>query len=298
MADSQLVVFGDSVEWGQGLLDGQKFSSQLAKRLSLTVNMQAHSGATIGIGDAHAGRCGPEVPLHYPTVVQQVQGFQGDPASVSWILVNGGINDISIEVILNPLTHDDRLRFLIQKHCHDDMLALLKMILARFNNPATRIVVTGYFPIFSSKSDLAKILPFLSAISIAVPPQLADELSQRFARESVDNAMIFWKESRTQLQAAVADLQSSRVVFVDAPFTEDNSMFTDSSWLFNVHFMIDPFGLQPEDAVAADRRKACVQCHPLDPFAQAVCFIASAGHPNPTGANAYFTAIAGALGMP
>ena len=297
MADSQLVVFGDSVEWGQGLLGEQKFSSQLATKLALTVNVQAHSGATIGIGDNHRGQCGPEVPLHYPTIVQQVQGFQGDPASVSLILVDGGINDIGVETILNPLVSDDRLRFLVKRYCHDEMTTLLKTILGRFNNPATKIVVTGYFPIFSPKSDLAKILPFLSAISIAVPPQFAEELGQRFASESVDNAMIFWNESRAQLQAAVADIQSPRVTFVDAPFTEDNAMFTDTSWLFNVHFAADPFGLQPEDPAAGDRHAACIKCFPFNPFEQGVCFIASAGHPNPTGASVYFKAIAGALGI-
>ena len=54
MAPSKLVVFGDSVNWGQGLLTPHKFSTLVKKSLAtqglnLDVQMVAHSGATIGV---------------------------------------------------------------------------------------------------------------------------------------------------------------------------------------------------------------------------------------------------------
>jgi len=64
VANRLLVVLGDSVTWGQGHLDQNKFVNVVAGRRQLTVRMHAHSGATIGVGDMHEGACRPEAPNH------------------------------------------------------------------------------------------------------------------------------------------------------------------------------------------------------------------------------------------
>src|SRR5512144_2274746 len=97
---SKLTVFGDSVNWGQGLLTQHKFSTLVRERLArngtpLTVEMLAHSGATIGArGPATRTRIDGEVPVSSPTVMEQVASYDGDPDDVAMIVLNGGINDI------------------------------------------------------------------------------------------------------------------------------------------------------------------------------------------------------------
>src|SRR5258708_26456358 len=101
---STLLILGDSVTWGQGLLPVHKISTIVATQINASPKMLAHSGATIGIGDSNFDVMpSPEVPNSYPTIIEQVDKFIGDQADVQWILMNGGINDVDIRSILNPL---------------------------------------------------------------------------------------------------------------------------------------------------------------------------------------------------
>src|SRR4051794_34449706 len=102
MADKNVVVYGDSVTWGQGHKDGNKFANQVASALGATVKMIAHSGATIGRGDAQTGSGGPESPNHYPTILQQLAAASDDPDQAAVVIVDGGINDIGVPTILSP----------------------------------------------------------------------------------------------------------------------------------------------------------------------------------------------------
>jgi len=299
MSDRNLVVFGDSVTWGQGHLDKNKFAIRVADARSLHVRMFAHSGAIIGVGDSQTGGCGPEAPNHYPTILQQLAAAADDPQAAAVVLVDGGINDVSIQTILNPFTTDKSLKRLTRRYCHDDLSDLLTRLLARYSSQDTIIVVTSYFPIFSHKSQLDGVLNYLAGMAIAPPIGLRTLDEQRaFALRSVDLALLFWTESQAQLQAAVAEMKSPRVVLADVPFTEDNAMFTGHPWLFNVHLKTDSFRLVPEDDVIALRHEQCVKCHPNDPLGLAVsaCDIASAGHPNVIGAEQFATTILGVLG--
>src|ERR1051325_9082990 len=153
MSDTNVVVYGDSVTWGQGHTDGHKFESQVASALGATVKMMAHSGATIGRGDTQTGSCGPESPNHYPTILQQLAGASDDPDRAAVVIVDGGINDIGVSTILSPITSNKFLRNVTRRYCHDDMVFLLTQVLARYQSASTRIVVTSYFPVFSTKSD-------------------------------------------------------------------------------------------------------------------------------------------------
>jgi hypothetical protein len=176
------------------------------------------------------------------------------------------------------------------------MFTLLQTVLARFQNNTTRIVVTSYFPIFSPKSDFKLLLDYLShGLFIAPSPAMTSRAQvEAFAIRSVHLAMLFWTESRKQLRAAVNATGSSRVFFADVPFTEDNAMFVkDTAWLYNVH--LEGGGLVAEDPLAESRKADCKLCHPADWIQQAGCDVASAGHPNVLGANAFAKTILGVL---
>jgi GDSL-like Lipase/Acylhydrolase family len=286
VANRLLVVLGDSVTWGQGHLDQNKFVNIVAGRRRLTVRTHAHSGATIGVGDVQEGPCQPEAPNHYPTILQQLVACTDDPSQTDLVVIDGGINDISVETILNPFTSDNYLRNVTRRYCHDDIVTLVKAVLAKFPDAVTRIVVTGYFPIFSPKSDFDQVPYLLAARGIAPPPMLDSSVERKaFTLRSVDLAMLFWQESRAQLARAVASVGSNRVFFADVPFTEDNAMFASMPWLWNVHF--HGGRLVPEDDVISSRHQECVLCHLHQPFKVPACDIASAGHPNTAGSDRF-----------
>ena len=296
MASDYLVVLGDSVTWGQGLRDRNKFSDQVAKHLSLDPRMHAHSGATIGRGDNQTGHCGPEAPHHYPTILQQLEVADEEPDRVKLVLVDGGINDISVQKLLSPLTTDKELRNLTRRYCLDDMFYLLQRVLDRFSGRDTKVVLTSYFPIFSNESDFRMVIRYLAELGLAPAPGIAGDDGQRaFALRSVELALLFWKESATRLAEAVQQTGSTRVRFANVPYTEANAMFTPNRWLFDVHFDTSTGRLVPEDEVIQERHQQCRLCHLGNPGAVSVCDIASAGHPNVAGAAQFARAVINVL---
>lgn len=102
---AHLVTLGDSVHWGQGLLQAHKLHTLVGSEMrktqpGLVDHFLAHSGATIGVGaTVKRQRVHGEVPIAYPTILEQVEGFFGAPADATVVLVNGGINDIDIRNI-------------------------------------------------------------------------------------------------------------------------------------------------------------------------------------------------------
>jgi hypothetical protein len=213
-----------------------------------------------------------------------------DPSGTDLVIVDGGINDISVETILSPLTSEAYLCNLIRRYCHDDMLQLLQLLLGKFTFDTTRVVVTSYFPIFSHKSDFHCVLQYLAHLGIAPSPMLRTDLEREaFALRSVELALLFWQESRSQLARAVATIGLDRVRFVDVPFQETNAMFAPDAWLFNVH--LADGRLVPEDDVIEARHQQCVLCHLHEPFKVPACDIASAGHPNVRGSQQFADAI-------
>ena len=288
MSEKQLVVFGDSVTWGQGHVEQNKFSRLVADSLSLEVRMFAHSGATIGVGDSQTGGCGPEAPTQYPTVLQQLEAAGDDPTAAAVVLVDGGINDISVQTIVNPLTSDKHLKNVVRRYCHDDMLHLLYRILDRFKSDETPIVVTSYFPIFSHKSEFDGVLHYLQDSRSPHQSRSARKLSAK-PLPSAPSTWLYCSGTsrRTHLKAAVREVGSDRARFADVPFQEENAMFAKDAWLFNVHVESSPFRLVPEDDVINERHRQCIACHPGDPLGIGTCDIASAGHPNVKGARQF-----------
>jgi lysophospholipase L1-like esterase len=103
MANSfRIVNLGDSVPWGQGLLEAEKYDILVKAALSakypggVTLERSAHSGAVIGAGIATGTSAPGEVPVARPTIIEQCEQFANAPETVDLVLVNGGINDVGV----------------------------------------------------------------------------------------------------------------------------------------------------------------------------------------------------------
>lgn len=297
--------------WGQGLADGfggPKYAYQLAARLgghdAVEAYMRAHSGAVIQT--TNGGLCGvsPEVPEATPTVMEQVDAVP-EPASIELVLLNGGINDVSIDTILDPLTDPADLHAATVNACYLGMKVLLAKAADVFSNPNCRFVVTGYYPILSSESDLLS-LPvddplghFLGLFGLGVPRHLSGVDRGTVLGSIVNLALQFWRESDQWLRQATVEMATNlglgpRMQFVASTFTEGNALFTSEPWLFG--FGTD---LGPEDEVLGQRTVACSLQYPgpFELLPRELCTFASVGHPNVSGATAIATAIAEALGF-
>src|SRR5229473_1117716 len=110
----RMVVLGDSILWGQGLPLEDKATTtaqrSLGTRLSrpAILEMFAHSRAVITPDvwhDLQPAKPG-EVPSRYPSVTAQAKAVP-NPANVDLVLVNGGINDMGAQQIVNPIHVND-----------------------------------------------------------------------------------------------------------------------------------------------------------------------------------------------
>ncbi len=296
----EIVVMGDSVAWGQGLLDEHKYSYIVAAHFGSNLpTVQAHSGAIIGADyNGDLVTADPEVPEHMPIILSQVDKIP-NPTDVDLVLLNGGINDIGVPTILNPTTKSSALQADIEKFCHADMKRLLKKAVNTFTKDTCRFVVTGYYPILSSESDpVAVEVDYLGKLlelhCLAIPPHLDRE---PIVSHIISLTEQFWNQSNDRLSKAVAETNSEmhlgdRIIFVPSPFTEENALFASNPLLFG--FNAD---LSPQDEVITERAGACnaQYSNPFD-FAQCeVCHYASVGHPNVAGARAISTAILNSL---
>lgn len=300
----RMLILGDSIAWGQGLLEQNKYHTLVAQHLLLgpgnsppEKTVLAHSGATIGVG-VHTVEpaADGEVPTAYPTILQQVAQFNDSPESVDLILMNGGINDVDIRDILDPLTDSSHLKDWIETHCHVHMKTLLDQVVAKFSSVAARIVVTGYYAILSKLSNPDFFKPFLKVIGVAWLDILGDAFEDPIKDKIAKNCRIFSDLSTEALQQAVSEANISpagngRILFVNAGFGPDNSVMARTPWLFGI---VDNLDFSPQDEVIDDRHDACVRDE-SDILQRWVCDRASAGHPNMIGAAQYANQILASL---
>jgi hypothetical protein len=313
-----MLVLGDSIQWGTGLQDAEKMHSLIENEIQkingnigIYKDIQAHTGATIGItvnGDMDTNICTPlkedgEVPTSYPTIIQQADNFTlTPPAMVDLILIDGGINDIDINNILNPDFSDHDLELMIEKYCHQNLLKLLKKVANKFIE--AKIVVTGYFQIVSSESDSKFVKAYLIARNIREFDfsGVIEALTPAQMQKVIRNCQIFAEKSNTKIQETVNELNndlvraspnaSSRVSFAKVHFGIENSVFASSPWLFGIDL-----DLAPKDTMAGHRYLACdrasrhPRCAGEDRTAEFICKRASVGHPNTIGAQKYAEAI-------
>jgi lysophospholipase L1-like esterase len=296
-----IVTMGDSVTWGQGLLDIHKFDRLFAAGRELT--RIAHSGATIGAQtDNSTEKVYPEVPVAHPSVWQQVLGFQ-DWADVDVVILNGGINDVSLTRILNPLVPATQITQLTTQFCQEGMKALLETAVGKLVKPEAKIAVVGYYPILSGESffeneNQPRMLMELHGVATS-----SVALGTTFSVEGLipaieANCLAFWKTSDTALQAAVdaanENARRDACVFVQAPFTEENSMWAKHPLLWELSPLLDA---EDEAEIKTLRDRACTELYGdvVDALQWAKCDRASVGHPNVEGAAKIAAALTAAV---
>jgi len=350
-----MLAFGHSVMWGQALAAEQKFTMVVQHWLERALAPRtvqrfvfAHSGAKIGpcaaipqtscpISSDLAGPGETEVPRSFrgeiptpvPTILDQIdRAMRALPArgvalgDVDLVLIDGGINDVSVEFILNPATLEEQVRSRTQLKA-SAMQTMVSRAAASF--PNAKIAVLGYYPIITAESNPLEVSPWLqllgflavgapviagTAAALGLPPGATTAvLTVGVASGLVNKSRIFYEESTTALKAAVdrentrqsytasAALPNGRspghVVFVEPGFTSIHGYAAPESWLFK-------FSESTSDAVAAGRASACAAVLGTPTTAGqtmdlATCQRAAIGHPNPTGAAAYAAAIERAL---
>jgi beta-glucosidase/6-phospho-beta-glucosidase/beta-galactosidase/lysophospholipase L1-like esterase len=294
-----IVALGDSVAWGQGLRSHEKFTTQVADAFAASqggiksyISNLAHSGATIGVGDATTmDPIDGEVPTSYPTALQQLPMFSGDPAAVDLVIVTAGLNDTNIRTILNPLNNPLQFAESISQHCHRDLRTLLSETATMF--PTATIIATGYYAMVSEDSEISLVEALLVAAGVAVGGLPGGVLAAGLIPQIVTNCRAFYELSTLAIRSAVDDvndrLLSPRAVFVDAGFKPENAALASQAWLYGINA-----DLSPQDKfTSGDRAAACALNSSRTSAFQ--CARASIGHPNATGATAYANAIIAAL---
>jgi hypothetical protein len=315
VATFRIASFGDSIAWGQGLLEKEKFTTRTATTISARRNGHiavfaldrfAHSAAVLFpvSGESPAtpqppGTFAGECPSPTPSVTAQVGAWTTAPLSaetleIDLVILDGGINDADLTQIFNPFMRDDLLMLRTVGACFAGMSGLLTTVLATF--PAAKVVVLGYYSIVSEQSDMAMLLPVLAALGFlgsvmmalavgAAPSGLGvveGALFYLWARQRlIDRSALFASMANWSLAAAVA-AAGPRVALAVPEFGPENALFAPDPFVFNVG--ISTAGINALDPVVGDRATACGTGNPI-------ANVASMGHPNVKGASAYADAI-------
>jgi hypothetical protein len=322
-APFELLVVGDSLVWGQGLVEEQKFYYltkqwlerevfQNTRRVNLKV--KAHSGASIDLrsfeSDALlAAEIGeneffhPEINLSFPSIRAQADAARGErgeyenPETVDLIMLTGGVTDIRLSTILNPLKNNDELKSEISAHCDRKMFGLLEHLSSQF--PNALVAVGGYYPFLSKYTPASTIFNSLLEINDVPEPlktlinnRLNRRLLKRYRRKIIERSMIWAIHSTREFQKAVDRLNQKfdrpRAVFIESPIREEHSLGAKNTLLFEI-----TKNGKATDALSSERKSVCRKT--LDELRDSTklklrartCELAAIGHPTAAGARAY-----------
>ena len=320
----EMLVLGDSLIWGQGLREEEKFYFLTKRwleddvfngngRVRLTV--KAHSGSTIKL-DPEEGKAlergnrsafeelHPEVNVSFPTIEKQLRAAHAefsDPAAVDLIMLSGGIPDVGVAKIINPLESNKRLRERIDLYCRRHMGELVSEAAAKF--PNSLIVLVGYYPIITRHSPMKRIvndiMELYSVPGWAKPPinNPATRAIWRLWRgKMIKRSRIWLEDSNAAFTSVVDGINSTsgkrRAVFVPSPINERTAFGSKESLLFTVGRKG-----RPADAVGQTRIRECspaleeLRRETRLKYSTRFCELASVGHPTPEGSAAIAAAI-------
>lgn len=164
-----MAIFGDSIMWGQGLKERDKFWCRTRQWLELKTGREvkpyvyAHAGAVIeekSLLSQPLGKDsyefilkvreeGEEVNVSFPTIIEQVdtaaEEFETRTEKVDLVLVDGCINDLNLRTLLNAGKTEKDIEEQTGTFCRAPMERLLRRINEKF--PNAYVVVTGYYPL-------------------------------------------------------------------------------------------------------------------------------------------------------
>ena len=248
----QMLVIGDSIMWGQGLKDDEKFTSRVKCWLQEQTNrevklhMEAHSGAIISGSAAvppNFTSSDGEVNLVSPTINEQLdhaaEFYKHNETTPALILMNGCINDVGVKNLLAASTPLEDLRARIRQDCGEKMQTLLRRVRNSF--PQAQVMVTSYYPIVSRETaDNAFLRLLVKELNNQRPE--ARRMSDREMRERLITISDEWyKTSTASLAEAVMktngpELSSAKVSFVELQFGPEHLFAAPESLLWTFLF--------------------------------------------------------------
>jgi len=307
----ELLIFGTSLMWGQGLRDADKMHNVLARKLHahqpdrrVNVTFLAHSGASTGylpdgtIDSKSAPLINGEVPTRYPTILQEIDSFDQvgiAPESIDLIVLDAGINDVHLKSVLDPLVTPRKIAEMVELYCHQHMALLLSKLLDKF--PRARIVVAGYYEFVTEDSEQSYVRGLLQTFG-KVPGGFVFDgmlwlLNRPIRQRLLTNCDTFSDRSWAAFNQTADEMNvrtpgNNRVLVARPNIKPENAAFASDPWLFGL-----TEDASPEDPMAQERARACraagSRAEPI------FCSTASTGHPNPKGTNAYAEAILAVL---
>lgn len=282
---SDLLVFGSSILWGQGLLEEdklhQRYRNWLEKEYGERVRVQqfAHSGAFINHPEAgRHSRLHGEVPTPFPTVLEQIARCRIKLRSKVRILIEGGINDVGGARIVSPASTPEEIIRLTEESCYRGVKEMLAALARRF--PEAEVYVPGYYQIL-----VPRHLGWQGFHKIGENQgvQLEKDLID-FDDRAVANSRCFHLESEKGMKRAVKEAREELgldAFFVPSGFLPENGMFGNEVLLFS------PWKKDPR---IRERARACTSA--LRSGRTGVhCYLAAAFHPDVRGVTRYLEAI-------
>ena len=259
----QMLVLGDSIMWGQGLREDEKFSSRvkcwLQEKTSreVKVHVEAHSGAVISVlggsfpidGAESAAinftTYSGEVNSTTPTINQEldhaIKFYAEDRSSPSLILLNGCINDVGVKNLLLASTPLEDLRAQVRTKCGDGMRALLRRVRDSF--PQAQVVVTGYYPIVSTLTADNTFLRLLVKRLNNQRPEARHMTDKEMRERLIAISDEWYKTSTASLAEAVVKTNSAgtqeifpKVSFVEIQFGPEHVFAAPDTLLWNFMF--------------------------------------------------------------
>lgn len=329
-----MLVLGDSIMWGQGLNEQNKAWYRVKSWLKETTNrdvrenVEAHSGAVVGVNDVPWSNDSPrdgEVSSAVPTVNHELDRAlrsYASPSQVDLVLLDGCINDVDVRNLLNAANSSDDVKRMATEKCGRPMQALLRRVANAF--PSAHVIVTGYFPIISEKTPNSLLMKAMARMFYQPGPRPA-KLKQRDLRENLIAVSRTWYQaSNAALGDAVEKVTAElavkgsrqRVLFVEIPFPPEYSFNAPETrlWGFNASFLrkllavltLGRVTLPTNDEQQRQRVASCNEQYKRPAsetdsqkgtreMRRMLCRYASLGHPNRQGSAIYADAIVGKL---
>jgi len=329
-----LLVLGDSIMWGQGLIEQHKawyqVKSWLKENTSRDVreNVAAHSGAVVGVNDTAPLDYTPpdgEVSSGVPTVNHELDRAlrsYASPVQVDLVLLDGCINDVDVRNLLNAANSSDDVKRMATEKCGLPMQALIRRVADSF--PSAHVIVTGYFPIISEKTPNSLLMNAMARMFYQPGPKPAKQKPKDLREGLITVSRTWYQASNAELGAAVdkvtAELAAKgsrqRVLFVEIPFPPEFSFNARETrlWGFNASFLRKLLAVLTLGRVTLDtnderQRQRVASCNALyqkpagekpnqkgeREYRRLLCRYASLGHPNRKGSAIYADAIVGKI---
>jgi len=242
-----MVVIGDSIAWGAGLEENQKYYSLIHDWIaqeknipsgSIDLQVLAHTGAVL-CTENYDPVHNPDLSSGNPSISKQADMIS-NPGDVDLILVSGGINDIGVDNIINldhltsftgtnivkpaafvgntlvgqvtgsPITPELTRSVEDLQGASSGLEYPMRVLLNRLLKecPNAKIVVTGYYPIVSDDS-----MGLSDTVLALFPPTKYVEDYKHLdeperRKQLVDKSNAFYGGSTISLNAAVNDAKS------------------------------------------------------------------------------------------